>query len=116
MSINSISYRGLVGSEGASMKAKENDEDVLSVVTKALRRSSGEDRTCVMELIVGEMIDHGDWASLMWWQGEIANAISEYLRMLARTDRAVCGCCWDNLSDDLKQRLAGKIEVARAIR
>ena len=94
-------------------KKNDGDGDVLSVVTRALRHASGEDRTCVMELIVGEMIDHGDWASLMWWQGEIANAISEYLRMLNRADRAVCGCCWDNLSDDLKRKLEGKIEVER---
>ena len=97
-------------------KGNDGDGDVLGVVTKALRQSTPELRTQLVELVVGVMIDRGDWGSLMFWEGEINHAISEYLRMWARTNRAVCGCCWDNLSDDLKRKLEGKIEVERAMR
>ena len=94
-------------------KKNDGDGDVLSVVTRALRQSTPELRTQLVELVVGAMVDAGDWSSLMFWEGEIAHAISEYLRMLSRTNRAVCGCCWDNLGDELKGRLKGKVEVVR---
>jgi len=97
------------------MVAKKNDRDgdAVTVVTRALRRSTPELRFQLLELVVGAMIDAGtDWSSLMWWSGELDHAVSEYLRMLDRTNRAVCGHCFENLSDDLKRKLEGKIEVA----
>jgi len=96
------------------MVAKKSDEDAIALVTKALRHSTPELRTQLMECVVGAMIDGGDWGSIMFWQGETTNAVTEYVRMLNRTNRAVCGCCWDNLSDDLKRMLEGKITVERA--
>jgi hypothetical protein len=94
---------------------KAND-DLIEVVRRALRKAGPEDRTRVMELLVGEMVDHNDWASLMFWQGELENAVTEYLRMLNRTDHAVCGCCFNNLGKGLQERLKGRIVVERAMR
>jgi hypothetical protein len=94
----------------------KTDDDLIEVVQRALRQSTPQLRTRLVELLIGEMVSREDWSSLMFWSGEIDHAVSEYLRMLSRTNRAVCGCCWDNLSDDLKRRLEGKIEVERAVR
>ena len=90
---------------------KASGDDLIEVVQRALRRATALDRTIVMELIVGEMVDHGDWAVLMFWEGELENAVTEYLRMLNRTDRAVCGCCFNNLGKGLQERLRGKVCV-----
>jgi hypothetical protein len=97
-------------------KPDDGDDDLIEVVRRGLRRSTPQQRTVLMELVVAEMLDGQDYASLMLWQGLISEAVNEYLRMLNRTNRAVCGCCWDNLSDDLKRRLEGKIDVERAVR
>ena len=94
----------------------KTDDDLIEVVRRALRRATPELRTRAMELIVGEMIDHGDWASLMFWEGELENAVAEYLRMLNRTDRAVCGCCFNNLGKGLQERLKGRVVVEEARR
>ena len=101
------------------MVAKKNDrrdEDVLVVVTRALRRATPELRTQLMEVVVGEMVDGGDWGSLMFWSSELSNAIEQYLLMLSRTNRAVCGHCFDGLNEELKRKLAGKISVERMVR
>jgi hypothetical protein len=95
---------------------KDADEDVLGVVQRALRQSTPELRTRAMELIVGEMVDHGDWASLMFWEGELENAVTEYLRMLNRTEQAVCGHCYNNLGKGLQERLKGRVVVEEARR
>ena len=95
---------------------RENEPDVLGVVTRALRHSTPELRTRAMELIVGAMVDGGDWASLMFWEGELENAVTEYLRMLNRTDHALCGHCWGNLGKGLQERLKGRVVVERAMR
>jgi hypothetical protein len=91
-------------------------DDALELVRRALRQTTPDLRTRAMELIVGEMIDHGDWASLMFWEGELENAVAEYLRMLNRTDRAVCGCCFNNLGKGLQERLKGRVVVEEARR
>ena len=78
------------------MVAKENDGDVLSVVTRALRRATPELRTELMELIVGAMVDGGDWGSLCWWHGELEHALMKYFQMLGRTDRGDRQECWRN--------------------
>ena len=98
--------------------AKENDADgdVAGVVQRSLRRASALDRTIAMELIVGEMVDHGDWAVLMFWEGELENAVTEYLRMLNRTEQAVCGHCYNNLGKGLQERLKGRVVVEEARR
>jgi len=93
--------------------AKKSDVDVLSVVTKALRRATPELRTELMELIVGAMVDAGDWGSIMFWSSELSNAIEQYLLMLSRTDQAVCGHCFDGLNEELKRKLVGRVEVRR---
>jgi hypothetical protein len=95
---------------------KDADGDVLGVVQRSLRRATPELRTQVMECVVGEMIDHGDWASLMFWEGELENAVAEYLRMLNRTEQAVCGCCFNNLGKGLQERLKGRVVVEEARR
>jgi hypothetical protein len=91
-------------------------DDALELVRRSLRQSTPELRTRAMELIVGEMIDRGDWASLMFWEGELENAVAEYLRMLARTEQAVCGCCFNNLGKGLQERLKGRVVVEEARR
>jgi len=98
------------------MVVKENDVDVLSVVTKALRRATPELRTELMELIVGAMVDHNEFGSLAFWHGEVEHALMEYFRMLNKTDRGVRQECWRNLGPGLQERLKGKIEVERAMR
>jgi len=94
----------------------KTDDDLIEVVRRALRRATPELRTRAMELIVGEMVDHGDWASLMFWEGELENAVTEYLRMLNRTEHAVCGCCFNNLGKGLQERLKGRDVVEEARR
>ena len=95
---------------------KATDGDVLGVVTRALRQSTPELRTELMELIVGAMIDAGNWGSLCWWHGELEHALMEYFQMLNKTDRGVRQECWRNLGPGLQERLRGKIEVERAMR
>jgi hypothetical protein len=95
------------------MRVKVNDEDALTLVTRALRQSTPEIRTGVMEVVVGAMVDAGDWGSLMFWSSEISNAIEQYALMLARTNRAVCGHCFDGLTEELKRKLEGRVEVRR---
>jgi len=53
------------------------DDNLIEVVRRALRNASAEDRTRVMELLFGEMVDHADWGSLMFWEGELENAVTE---------------------------------------
>jgi len=91
-------------------------DDALELVRRSLRQSTPELRTRAMELIVGEMVDHGDWASLMFWEGELENAVTEYLRMLNRTEQALCGHCYNNLGKGLQERLKGRIVVEEARR
>ena len=91
-------------------------DDAVEVVRRALRRSSAEDRTSVMEEIVGQLIDHGDWGSICWWHGEIEHALMQYFQMLGRTRRAVCQHCYRNLGPGLQERLKGQIEIAHAMR
>jgi hypothetical protein len=93
--------------------AKSDDEDVLTLITRALRHSTPELRTGAMEVVVGAMIDAGDWGSLMFWSSEISNAIEQYALMLNRTNRAVCGHCFDGLNEELKRKLEGRVEVRR---
>ena len=95
------------------MVAKKSDEDAVGVVTKALRHSTPELRTQLMECVVGGMIDGADWGSIMFWSSELSNAIEQYLLMLARTNRAVCGHCFDGLNEELKRKLEGRVEVRR---
>jgi len=97
-------------------KGNDGDGDVLGVVTKALRQSTPELRTQLVELVVGVMIDRGDWGSLMFWEGELENAVTEYLRMLNRTEQTVCGHCYNNLGKGLQERLKGRVVVERAMR
>ena len=98
--------------------AKRNDggEDVLTVVTRALRQSTPEIRTGVMEVVVGAMIDGGDWGSLALWHGELEHALMKYFQVLNKTDRGVRQECWRHLGPGLQERLKGNIEVERAMR
>ena len=95
---------------------KKKDEDAVTVVTKALRRATPELRTRMVELVVGEMIDHGDWGSLAFWHGELEHALMEYFRLVERTEQAVCGCCFNNLGKGLQERLKGRVVIVEARR
>jgi len=69
-----------------------------------------------MEVVVGAMIDGGDWGSLALWHGELEHALMKYFQVLNKTDRGVRQECWRNLGPGLQERLKGKIEVERAMR
>ena len=92
-------------------KESDRDADVLGVVTRALRQSTPELRTQLVELVIGTMIDRADWGSIMFWEGELENAVTEYLRMLNRNERALCSHCFNNLGKGLQERLRRKAEV-----
>jgi hypothetical protein len=66
-----------------------------------------------MEFVVGEMIDAGDWGSLCFWQGQLSEAVAEYLLMAGRANQAICEHCWENLGEDLRHRLKGKVSIER---
>ena len=91
--------------------ARENDGDVLGVVQRALRRATPELRTCLMECVVDEMISHGEFGSIFLWQGILSEAVEEYLARAKRAGQQVCGHCFDNLGDELKRKLKGKVTV-----
>ena len=98
------------------MKKNNADGDVLGVVQRALRRASAEDRTQLMELVVGAMIDSGDFGSLAFWHGELEHALMQYFQMLNKTERGVRQECWRNLGPGLQERLKGRMVVEEARR
>ena len=91
-------------------------DDPIELVRRALRQSSAEDRTSVMEEVVGQLIDHGDWGSLALWHGELEHAFMKYFQMLNKTDRGVRQECYRNLGPGLQERLKGQIEIEHAMR
>jgi hypothetical protein len=96
------------------MKAK--DEDAITAVTRALRGSTPELRTGAMEVVVGAIVDAGDWGTLAFWHGELEHALMEYFQLLGRREQAVCQHCYRNLGPGLQERLRGKVEVEHAVR
>jgi len=70
----------------------------------------------VMEEVVGQLIDHGDWGSLALWHGELEHALMQYFQMLGRTQRSVCQHCYRNLGPGLQERLKGQIEIEHPMR
>jgi hypothetical protein len=95
---------------------KDEDDDLIEVVQRALRHSTPELRTQVMECVVGAMVDAGDWGSICWWHGELEHALMEYFRLAGRTEQAVCAHCFNNLGKGLQERLKGRVVVEEARR
>jgi hypothetical protein len=98
--------------------AKGNDwnADVLSAVTRALRHARPELRTQLMELVVGSMIDAGNWGSLSFWHGELERALMKYFEVWERNGEAVCQHCFRNLGLGLQERLKGRVVIEHAVR
>jgi hypothetical protein len=89
-------------------KANDRDSDVLGVVQRSLRQSTPELRTELMEVVVGAMIDGGDWGSIFLHQGLLSEAVEQYLKWTNRTGQQICGHCFDNLGNELKRKLKGE--------
>jgi hypothetical protein len=64
-----------------------------------------------MELIVDEMISHGEFGSVFLWQGLLSEAVEEYLARARRTGQELCSHCIDNLGGELKEKWKGKVDV-----
>jgi hypothetical protein len=99
-----------------SERESEREEDALAVITRALRNSTPELKTGAMEVVVGAMVDVGNWGSICWWHGELEHALMEYFQLWERNREPVCQHCFRNLGPGLQERLRGKIEIERAVR
>jgi hypothetical protein len=92
------------------------DDDLIEVVRRALRRSTPQLRIQLIEQVLVGLIDGGDWGSICWLHGEVEHALMKYFQTLNRIDQGVRQDAWRNLGPGLQERLKGKIEVERAMR
>jgi hypothetical protein len=98
------------------MAKKKNDEDAVALITRLLRGSTPELKTQVMEVVVGAMVDAGNWGSISFWHGELERALMQYFQLWERNKEPVCQHCFRNLGPGLQERLKGRVVIERAVR